>query len=175
MPDEHRHLLDVDARKLCCVCRACAILFDRSGAGGGHYRMLPDRRRYLKKFVLDEQVWDGLRIPVRMAFFYHDTAAGRVVAFYPSPAGAVESLLDLAEWQRIEAGNPVLRQLQPDVEALLVNRSRDFQDYFMVPIDDCYTLVGLIRTGWKGLSGGSEVWEAIDGFFARLRKGATDG
>ena len=29
---EHRHLLDVDARELLCVCRACAVLFDRPAA-----------------------------------------------------------------------------------------------------------------------------------------------
>lgn len=166
---EHRHLLDLQARRLCCVCRACAVLFDSSAAGGGHYRLVPDRRRYLPDFVLDDAAWEGLHIPVRMAFFFHDAAADRVAAFYPSPAGAVESLLDLATWDRIVRDNPVLGELAPDVEALLVNRSRGAREHWLVPVDDCYALVGLIRTGWTGFTGGSEVWAGITGFFDALR------
>jgi hypothetical protein len=37
--------------------------------------------------------------------------------------------------------------------------------YYLVSIDRCYELVGLIRSGWRGLSGGTEVWRTIDGFF----------
>ena len=65
--------------------------------------------------------------------------------------------------------NPALGALQPDVEALLVNRTHGCREYYLVPIDRCYALVGTIRRQWRGLSGGSEVWEAIGGFFARLR------
>jgi hypothetical protein len=104
-----------------------------------------------------------------MAFFFHDSAAKRVAAFYPSPAGAVESLLDLDTWKRIEADNPVLADLEREVEALLVNRAPGAPEQFLVPIDDCYALVGLIRTGWQGLSGGPQVWRAIGQFFADLR------
>jgi Family of unknown function (DUF5947) len=68
----------------------------------------------------------------------------------------------------------VLRDLQPDVEALLVNRTKGCREYYRVPIDRCYLLVGLIRTHWRGLSGGSEAWDAIDGFFARLRTNQID-
>jgi hypothetical protein len=38
-----------------------------------------------------------------------------------------------------------------------------------VPIDRCFALVGLIRTHWRGLSGGAEAWQAIRDFFAQLR------
>ena len=65
--------------------------------------------------------------------------------------------------------NPVLRELEPDVEALLVNRVRGANDYYLAPIDECFKLVGLIRAGWRGLSGGTEVWQAIEGFFAELK------
>jgi hypothetical protein len=37
-----------------------------------------------------------------------------------------------------------------------------------MPIDECYRLVGLIRLNWRGLSGGSEVWEEVDKFFEQL-------
>jgi len=55
------------------------------------------------------------------------------------------------------------------VEALLVNRVRGTREHFLVPIDECYRLVGLIRMHWRGLSGGREVWEEIEQFFEELR------
>ena len=87
------------------------------------------------------------------------------MAYYPSPAGATESLLDLEGWQALVDSNPILHRLAPDVEALLVNRVKDARQYYLVPIDACYQLVGLIRLAWRGLGGGTEVWEAIAGFF----------
>jgi hypothetical protein len=112
--------------------------------------------------------WANLRLPVEMAFFFRNSEAERMVAYYPSPAGPTESLLDLEAWEQLEADNPVLGTLVPDVEALLVNRVRGARGYYVVPIEDCYRLVALIRTNWRGLSGGSEVWEEIDRFFAGL-------
>jgi hypothetical protein len=168
----HRHLLDLESRGLLCACRACALLFDRGAAGGEHYRLVPDRRLLLEGFRLDDALWDALRIPVDMAFFFHSSAAGRVVAYYPGPMGATESLLELEDWQRLEEENPVLRELEPDVEALLVNRARGAHEHWIVGLDECYSLAGLMRTRWKGLGGGTEVWREIDGFFAGLRKGA---
>jgi len=35
--------------------------------------------------------------------------------------------------------------------------------------------VGLIRTHWRGLSGGTEVWREIGSFFAALKKRAGFG
>jgi Family of unknown function (DUF5947) len=167
---QHRHLIDVQDRRLMCACRPCTILFDHRGAGGGHFRLVPDRSLYLADFTLDDHTWQSFRIPVDLAFFFHSTPAGRVVAFYPAPAGATESLLELEAWEQVSAANPVLEQLQPDVEALLVDRTREARDHWLVPVDRCYELVGLIRTYWKGFGGGPEVWEQIDAFFTRLRR-----
>lgn len=169
----HRHLVDLDEQRLLCACRACVLLFDRGGAGGGHFRLVPERRVALEGFRLDDARWAGLAIPVELAFFFRSTAAARVVAFYPSPLGATESLLDLAEWEQIEADNPVLAELEPDVEALLVNGTGERRECFLVPIDDCYALVGLIRRHWRGLSGGERVWAEVEEFFDRLREEAT--
>jgi hypothetical protein len=168
IPPEHRHLLDLTNRELMCACRACKILFDQGAAGGGHYRLVPDRRLLVGDFELDDAAWAELRIPVDMAFFFRRSDAGRVVAYYPSPAGPTESLLELDAWDELERANPVLRTLEPDVEALLVNRSRGARQYLLVPIEDCYALVGLIRTRWRGLTGGREVWEEIESFFEGL-------
>jgi hypothetical protein len=62
-----------------------------------------------------------------------------------------------------------LRRLQPDVEALLVNRLAAEPEYYIVGIDRCYALVGLVRTHWKGMSGGPEVWKEIGSFFTGLK------
>ena len=91
-----------------------------------------------------------------------------MMAFYPSPAGATESLLPLSTWEELVAGNPVLSDMQPDVEALLVNPVKS-PEYYIAPIDICYELVGLIRVHWKGFSGGDEVWARLDEFFDRLK------
>ena len=61
---------------------------------------------------------------------------------------------------------------------LLVNRVGHARgsspaEYYLVPIDECYKLVGLIRTHWRGLSGGTEVWREIGAFFAALKKRAS--
>ena len=155
-----------------CACQACKILFDRREAGAGHYRLVPDRRLRIDDFRLEDAGWDDLRIPVEMAFFFYSTRDERVSAFYPSPAGPTESLLRLDAWEDLERANPVLQSLEPDVEALLVNRARGAREYYIVPIEDPYRLVALIRSRWRGLTGGQEVWEEIESFFARLSEQA---
>lgn len=171
----HAHLVDLREQALRCVCRACAILFDRQSAGGAHYRLVPDRVRLLEDFTLADMHWIALRIPVDLVFLFHSSAAGRVVALYPGPMGATESLLGLDHWERLVADNPALSEIEPDVEALLVDRTGGKRDGWIVPIDACYELTGLFRMRWKGLSGGTEVWEAIDEFFEDLRRRARVG
>jgi Family of unknown function (DUF5947) len=168
VPSDHRHLLDLESRELLCACRACTVLFDRREAGGSHFRLVPDRRLVLEDFVLDDVTWARLRIPVDMAFFFHHSGEGRLMAFYPSPLGPTESALELDAWDELVGANPVLATLEPDVEALLVNRARGARRHFLVPIEDAYRLVGLIRIHWRGLSGGTQVWDEIERFFAEL-------
>jgi hypothetical protein len=169
VPPRHRHLIDVQERRLLCACRACAILFDHAGAGGGHYRLLPQTSRALRGFALDDALWRSLDIPVDLAFFFHSSPAGKVVAFYPAPAGATESLLPLDAWDEVVRRNPVLEEMETDVEALLVNRRGGAYEHWLVPVDRCYELVGLMRMHWKGFHGGSAVWEQVEEFFGRLR------
>ena len=108
-------------------------------------------------------------LPIQLAFFFESSPDGKVLALYPSPAGATESLLPLEAWDEIVGQNASLQTMQPDVEALLVNRVGEKRDYFIAPIDECYKLVGVIRMKWHGLSGGTEAWTAIDSFFASLK------
>jgi Family of unknown function (DUF5947) len=168
IPAEHRHLLELATRELRCACRPCSLLFDSAAAAEGRHRLVGDRRLRLDDLVLDDLTWEQLRLPVEVAFFFHNSAAGRVQAFYPSPMGPTESSLRLDAWDAVVAANPVLAGMAPDVEALLVNRARGARRSWLVPIDDCYRLVALIRTSWRGLTGGRDVWQALGRFFDDL-------
>jgi hypothetical protein len=161
LPESHRHVLDLRDRELRCACRPCSILFDRDGAGAGHLRLVGDRRLRIEDLALGDAAWAELRLPVDLAFFFHHSGRGRVVAYYPSPMGPTESQLGLAAWTAIAAANPVLATLAPDVEALLVDRTSGARRHWIVPIDECYGLVGCIRSHWRGFTGGSEVWQAV--------------
>ncbi|MDQ2899154.1 MAG: DUF5947 family protein [Acidobacteriota bacterium] len=165
----HSHLAEPAIRRLLCACEPCAILFSGRGLSS-KYARVPRDGRFLGHFQMSDAEWDGLMIPINLAFFFHSTPAGKVVAIYPSPAGATESLLSLEAWNRIAENNPRLASMEPDVEALLVNRVSETREYYIAPMDQCFKLVGLIRAHWRGFSGGSEVWEKIDGFFAALKE-----
>ncbi|MDQ2960549.1 MAG: DUF5947 family protein [Candidatus Dormibacteraeota bacterium] len=166
----HEHLLEPVHRQLLCACTPCALLFPHDAQR--RYRRVPRRLWLLEEFTMTDAMWVSLNIPVKMAFLLTSAPSGDLHAFYPSPAGATESLLTLEGWDELSAANTVLTTLLPDVEALLINRVGDSRDHFIAPIDRCYELVGLIRVHWRGLSGGTEVWERVGGFFDDLRGSA---
>jgi hypothetical protein len=175
---EHEHLVEPANRKLICACGACAILFE--GQSGTKYKRVPREVLSLRDFQLTDAQWDGLMIPIEMAFFFKSSPQDKIIALYPSPAGPTESLLSLDTWDDIVQMNPILSEMQSDVSALLVNRVGHVRgaapaEYFLVPIDECYKLVGLIRAHWRGLSGGTEVWREIGTFFSGLKKRAGCG
>lgn len=173
IPDGHAHLVDLESRSLMCACRACALLFANSGSGGGRYRPVPDRFSCAREFELEEREWEDLQIPVSVAYFFLNSRLGRWVAFYPSPSGATESVLSLDAWTAILESNPQLAGVEPDVEAVLLRRRSGRFECYVVPIDSCYELVGLVRLHWKGFDGGAEVHERIDGFFAGIEARAA--
>ncbi len=162
----HRHLLEPANRQMHCSCDPCAILF--SGRADGRYRRVEPRIELLTGFHLSDAQWDDFHLPINLAYFVRSSVAGRVQAYFPSPAGATESLLTLGAWDTLAADNPVLNELDTDVEALLVNRLGRTRAHYRVSIDECFTLVGLIRSRWRGLSGGTAVWEEIGRFFQGL-------
>jgi hypothetical protein len=170
---EHGHVASLSEHRLLCACRGCYLLFTQEGAGARRLRAVPDRHLSLAGFTLTESQWELLSIPVNLVFFFGQTesegGAVRTVACYPSPAGATESLLDLELWQSILDANSELATAEPDVEALLLRRHQDGRiECYLVPIDACYHLVGIVRQYWVGFAGGAEVWREIDGFFERI-------
>lgn len=171
----HGHLVEMARRKLVCACEACCVLF--SGQSSPKYKRVPRRVCLLTDFHMTDSQWDSLMIPINMAFFFKSSVEEKVAALYPSPAGATESLLTLETWSDIVSENPILNEVESDVEALLVNRVAHARgsspaEYYLLPIDECYKLVGIIRTQWRGLSGGTEVWQELGRFFKELKSRA---
>ena len=171
--DVHGHLVDLESRALLCSCRPCWLLFTPEGAGGRHYRAVPDRYLSFPDLTLGPAQWEALQIPVSVAFFFVNSELERVAAFYPGPAGATESLLSLDAWATVVEAHPALASVVPDVEALLVRTDRGGgAECFLVPIDACYELVGRLRQLWRGFDGGSEARQALDDFFDGVRQRA---
>ena len=129
----HGHVVEIEQRSIVCACRACYLLFISDGAAGGKYRSVPERVRHDPATPLDDADWNELQIPVAMAFFFVNSALGRVVAGYPSPGGMTECELDLAAWDRLVAAYPLLAAMTPDVEAVFVNRAEQGNEVFLLP------------------------------------------
>ena len=199
---EHEHVVDPARRRIVCVCPPCAILF--SAESGQRYKRVPKGARMLAGFRMTDANWESLLVPINLAFFFRNSETadrslavaapnaqrfeagprplgsdGPIVAVYPSPGGAIESEVSAETWDRIVEDNPELRQIQPDIEALLVNRlgaQKGFpaDQYYLAPIDECYKLVGLVRAHWRGLSGGDELWRVLRSFLSALTPEAVE-
>lgn len=170
---DHPHLLDTQQRTLVCSCHACATLFESKQLPDQQFRLVPQDIYVLRDVAFTDLMWTSLSIPVDLAFLYFDTVANRVVALYPGAMGAAEAQLHDDAWAQLVSANPELGTILPDVQALLVNRTRGAREHWVAPIDLCYALVGLIRLRWRGLSGGEEVWAALDKFLAGVRNRAV--
>lgn len=170
----HSHVANLAEHRLLCTCRACYLLFTVPGAGGLRMRAVPENYRLVRDFAYSDAQWDDLAVPVDLVFMFKQSDLDhedeqRLVCCYPSPAGATESELDLSTWDTIVAANASFAGVEPDVEAILLRRERDSGFLcFIVPIDACYELVGVVRQYWSGFQGGTEVWKHIDEFFTDL-------
>ncbi len=177
--EQHQHVVDVEARQLMCVCRGCYLLFTDQQAAL-RYRAVPQRYTTFPDFTLDQGEWDALEFPVGLVFLFRSSAVGRTVAFYPGPAGAIESELPLEHWQTILDRHPDLGTLAEDVEALLIrvpDRDAAAACCLLLPIDACYEFVGRIRLLWRGFDGGTDVRDYVEEFFATVsaRAGVAAG
>jgi Family of unknown function (DUF5947) len=169
LPDDHRHLLQLEERRIDCACEACFAL----RSGDPEYRPTGTRVVWLDELEMSDELWASFQIPIGLAFLMRSSAVDRVAALYPSPAGATECELYLESWNQLCADNPVLDGLETDGEALIVNRLAHPPQYAIAPIDDCYRLVGIVKTSWEGISGGAGLERAIAGFFDDLRERAA--
>jgi hypothetical protein len=167
----HAHLLERSSRGVLCVCASCLV--SRIGAAGEDYRLVAPRAERLERFRLAEPLWDMLQLPIDLAFLLRRN--GQPIALCPSPAGVMERALSDEAWAMLVAANPVVDEMAPDVEALLVDRTRGARDAYRVSIDRCYALIGLMRARWEGISGGRAVFEEIDRFLAALKSGESAG
>lgn len=164
----HEHLLERDRQQVACSCTPCALLFPVDAER--RYLRIPKDVYRLDGFVMTEDQWEQLAIPVRMAYIQLHTTSGEPRAYYPSPAGATESLLSLDGWDELVRANPVLHRMHAGVEALLINRIGEACEHYIAPIDCCFELVGLIRLNWRGLSGGQEVWQRVADYFDTMSR-----
>jgi site-specific recombinase len=80
------------------------------------------------------------------------------------------STVEHEDWQALVDANPDLRRMQPEVESLLINRTEKRRQAFVVPLDVCFELIGIVRRHWQGFSGGPEVHREIDRFFDQLER-----
>jgi hypothetical protein len=166
---EHRHLLALSERRIVCSCEACWAM----RCGEGDYRPVGSRTLWLGELQIPDDLWASFQIPIGLAFFMNSSVTGCVVALYPSPAGATESELHFDSWQRMCALNPILGDLETDIEGLIVNRLIDPPIYLIAPIDRCYALTGAVKLAWEGISGGAGVGHAVSSFFEELRAEAV--
>jgi hypothetical protein len=168
LPAQHAHLVEPASHRLLCACGACALLFEPTAAA--RFRRVPGYAALLDELALSDTDWDALGVPVDIAFFFDSSVEHRPVGLYPGAAGVVRASINADSWERLKRSQPVLAALSPDVEALLVNRLNGARECYRMPIDRCYALAGLIRQHWRGLSGGTEVWQEVQRYFQQLRR-----
>lgn len=166
IPADHRHLLQLEERRIDCSCESCWAM----RSGDLEYRPVGTRTAWLPDLELSAERWASFGIPIGLAFFMRSSVAGGMVGLYPSPAGATECELDLSAWDALRADNPVLESLEADAEGLIVNRLSSPPQHAIAPIDECYRMVGLVKASWEGISGGSGLERALEGFFEELRE-----
>jgi hypothetical protein len=166
VPGHHGHLVEPATRQVACACLICGEAL--SNRPDGRYRLVPTRAEKLAGFRLGDAEWHSLGLPVEMAFLFHSTPDEGPIALYPGALGVAQAAIVPEAWAAVRDANPVLAAFEPDVEALLVDRTRGRRACYRVPIDRCYALAGTIRKEWQGFSGGDGVWQAIDDFLASL-------
>ncbi len=172
--DTHRHVVEVKTRRILCACDLCSSSF--SVQSNGRFRLIP---QYVTRVALSfsDSQWARLGIPIGLAFFtVEKPSQGDAVivrAVYPSPAGAVASSVDSDLWQSLIESRAGSLRLLPDVESLLVRRTEGKHECFIVPVDRCFELIGIVRRNWQGMSGGVDVHHAIDQFFHQIDESAS--
>lgn len=158
LTEQHDHLLDPEQRRLVCACRGCSLLFPNAAAG--RYRRLQTRAQRLPDFQLSDADWRALEIPVRLVFLTPSRVHARVFATYPNAGGATEASVPIEAWNALVLAQPALAQIEPDVEALLIDQRPGRSRSSIVSVDVCYRIIGLLRAR-RGQAGAREVEDAL--------------
>ena len=166
LEERHTHLFETAIGKVRCSCQGCASVFPDAS---GKFRRVPDRVVRLDEFRISDEEWAAFGIPIGIAFLQKERA------FYPSPLGAVESSVPAEACDKLLLANSLLHSMEPDVEALLVRRQIPHREAFIIPIDEGYRLVGLLRREWRGFTGGDGVQMSLEDFFGELRRRSGGG
>ncbi len=163
----HRHVVDRADRRLMCACPPCGLAF--VGQTAGRFRSVPDVVRTDASTALGPADLGALGVPVGLAFFFRPSSLARWIGVFPSPAGPTEAELDERAWTALAEKSALVREIDDDVEALLVRCERSGRStVLVVPIDVCYELTALLRRTWRGIDGGDDVRRELDAFFAKL-------
>src|SRR4029079_1471437 len=114
---QHRHLLEMSTQKIVCACDACALRFQ--DVVEGRFKLIPRDARALPDFAITDADWENFALPINLAFFFYSAPRRKMMAYYPSPAGATESLLPLNAWEALVGQNAHLAQVHADEGAVL--------------------------------------------------------
>src|SRR5690348_9893768 len=163
LPARHEHVLDRRNGALRCACASCGL-----GVTAKTPWERVARQCRPVPLSLDADTWAALQVPINLPFFWRRGSTGQIVAMFPSPAGATESEVPAYAWAALVARAPSLGDLRADVEALLICRVHLPALSYVVSMDLCFELVGLLRLHWRGFSGGADVWQHLQRFFAEL-------
>jgi len=157
LAEVHAHRYHPASRNIRCCCPICVLVPEEG------WLEVP-RRRLALGADLDESLWQSLGVPVALASFVK-TPEGFWNAAYPGPAGLIQTALSDEAVRTLLGRNPQWTELQPHVEAIVVNRLTDPARALLLPIDEHFRLAGMLRSQWRGLSGGDEVWQCLEDFF----------
>lgn len=163
LPPDHDHAFEVATQKISCLCASCHSALTRNER---KYRAIPEGVHRVNDVSWATKTWEHLGLPIHIVFIVRRETTYR--AFFPSPAGQVETQLGTHNWADLSARNPDALTLKPDVEALLLSRLSGQSLCLKVPIDVCFALTGLLRRHWKGMHGGAQVWREISQFLNHL-------
>lgn len=160
----HHHVVDVQGH-LRCVCAACAARLPSSEPA--RFRAVGTRVLSDPRLQVDAAEWEAIGVPLPFGFVTYHTPTHRWVARAPTPTGPLERVVDPQGWLSLAGRTPLVAQIRPDVEALLVG-GRPTPQAWLAPIDACYELQGYVRRHWRGAQGAAG-WLVLDTFFDRLR------
>ena len=161
--EDHRHLLHLVERRIVCVCETCWS----TRSGDPEFRPPGSRTLVLDDFDMTDEVWQSFGIPIGLTFLCaRVSAAGsspstRARRVRPSPSSTSAPGTRCARPTRSStASSPTPRPSWSTARARRV--------YAIVPVDQAYKLVGLVKERWEGISGGRGVQEAVAEYFEAL-------